>query len=145
MRASQAVSLLQKVRELTDADKLEGSPFVGSGIRDWVQELASGERGCMSDKALKFLALDEAVKQVKAARRASRAPRRGKGAADGESGSEDRDDDDVKPYEDGSLCLGPSSGKVRPTATTAATSARVHRARARARARERERAHARVR
>jgi len=72
MRASQAVSQLQKVRELMDTDKLEGSPLFGSGIRDWVDELASGERGCMSDQALKFLTLDAAVKQIKAARLARR-------------------------------------------------------------------------
>ena len=104
--------LLTHVRKLTDADKAEGSPFYGTGIYDWAAELSSGERGMMSDKALKFLSVSVAVKQIKAAR----TQRRVKVEANmkGGEGSDDGGDD-VEPYEDGSLCSIPPSGKTRTT------------------------------
>ena len=64
----QAVSRLTKVRDLTAEEVEAGSPFVGTGSRDWAQpeRLGGGGSGLMAADAFsEFVLLKDAVAMTK--------------------------------------------------------------------------------
>ena len=61
----QPVTDIQDIRQPTEEDKGEGSPFISEEAFDWLDLFIDGcDKGCCNPEALKFIPLDKAVAAV---------------------------------------------------------------------------------